>query len=325
MTASPVQHAPAEPRPESMRNPLWRYLLATRPAFLGITALGVVLGLAGAPQVHALSAFVTLALALALHAAVNLLNDYYDHINGSDAINRDRIFPFTGGSRFIQNRVLTPKTVRVYAHILLALTLIGGLGLALLYGWGLIALGAGGILLGWGYSAPPLRLNSRGLGELSVMTAFLALVLGTDYVQRGQFASDPVWLGLPYALMVANLLYINQFPDRTADLAAGKRHWVARLPAAQAAWGYVLILALAAIALMLPVHFGQHPPLTLIALAGLLPALPAARALLHHASAPRRLAPAIRASVLAAHLTPLLLAASLWFSRHGPSSAPAWG
>jgi 1,4-dihydroxy-2-naphthoate octaprenyltransferase len=34
---------------------------------------------------------------------VNVVNDYYDHLNGTDAANVERIFPFTGGSRFIQN------------------------------------------------------------------------------------------------------------------------------------------------------------------------------------------------------------------------------
>jgi hypothetical protein len=33
--------APGEPTPETLRNPLRRYLLATRPAFLSITIAGV--------------------------------------------------------------------------------------------------------------------------------------------------------------------------------------------------------------------------------------------------------------------------------------------
>jgi 1,4-dihydroxy-2-naphthoate octaprenyltransferase len=45
--------------------------------------------------------------------------------------------------------------------------------------------------------------------------------------------------------MVTNILYINLFPDRTADLAAGKQHWGARLAPEQGARGYSLILLLA--------------------------------------------------------------------------------
>jgi 1,4-dihydroxy-2-naphthoate octaprenyltransferase len=46
-------------------------------------------------------------LALLTHAAVNVINDVADHHNGTDAANTARLFPFTGGSRFIQNGVLS--------------------------------------------------------------------------------------------------------------------------------------------------------------------------------------------------------------------------
>ena len=40
---------------------------------------------------------------------------------------------------------------------------------------------------------------------------------------------------------VLNILYINQFPDRRADEMTGKRHWVVRLGATRARWGYFVI------------------------------------------------------------------------------------
>lgn len=84
-------------------------------------------------------------------------------------------------------------------------------------------------MIGWAYSAPPLELNSRGIGEACVAAGFLLVVLGSDYVQRHGFDSTAFAAGLPYGLFVTNVLYINQFPDRKADLQAGKLHWVARL------------------------------------------------------------------------------------------------
>jgi len=307
----------AEPHPERLRNPLKRYFLATRPGFLGVTLMGTLLGLTSgaAGGLDLPIALIALWLALLLHAGVNVLNDYYDHLNGSDAANRQRLFPFTGGSRFIQNGVLTPRQVRAFAHTLFAIVVAGGLALALLRGPGLIGIGLIGLCIGWAYSAPPLRLNSRGLGELGVATGFLGVVIGSDFVQRGAFALEPWLIGLPYALLVTNLLYINQFPDRAADLAAGKRHWVARIDPPRAAWGYVLILVLAIIALLLPALTGRIPTLTLLALLGLLPALPAARQLLRHAEQPERLRPAIRGTLLAAHLTPLILVLTLILAR----------
>ena len=59
-----------------------------------------------------------LALGLIVHAAVNVLNDYYDALNGSDAANTARVFPFTGGSRFQCRRSLRPTNNVCFSTIL---------------------------------------------------------------------------------------------------------------------------------------------------------------------------------------------------------------
>lgn len=306
---------PLEPTPESLSNPVKRYLLATRPAFLGITLVGCLLGFATAWHTGVAfdlsAAAATLLLALLAHAGVNVLNDYYDHLNGSDAANTQRLFPYTGGSRFIQNNVFTPRQTLAFGLALFAAVIAGGLGLMAHAGPGLFWIGLVGLVIGWAYSAPPLKLNSRGLGELCVAAGFLLIVAGADYVQRGAFDPLPWLAGLPYALLTTNILYINQFPDRQADLAAGKRHWVARLAPDRAAHGYGLLLLLAA-AWLIGVAAAQRLPLAaLAALPGMLPALGAARELRAHAGQPARLAPAIRRTIAAAHLHALLLAAAL--------------
>ena len=82
---------------------------------------------------------------------------------------------------------------------------------------------------------------SRGLGEIAIAAGWLLVVMGTDFVQRGGFASTPLVAGASYALLVASLLFINQFPDRKADAIAGKRTLVVRLGADTAKWGYLLL------------------------------------------------------------------------------------
>jgi len=82
---------------------------------------------------------------------------------------------------------------------------------------------------------------------------------GVDYLARHAFSLTPAAAGLSFGLLVTNLLYINQFPDRSADLQAGKHHWVARLPVQPARWGYLLIVALAYGALPLLVVGGILP------------------------------------------------------------------
>ena len=304
---------PLEPTADALANPVKRYLLATRPAFLTIALAGCLLGFASALNA-AFSwplALLTLLLAVVAHAGVNVFNDYYDHLNGTDAANVDRLFPFTGGSRFIQNGVMSPRQTLHYALALFAGVIAGGLWLIATRGVGLFWIGLAGLLIGWAYSAPPLKLNSRGLGEICVATGFLLIVAGADFVQRGAPSLNPWLIGLPYALLVTNILYINQFPDRSADILAGKLHWVARLQPHVAARGYWLILLTAAGALVWLVVSGWLPKVALVSLLALLPALKAGRVLAEHAAEPAQLAPALQLTIVAAHLQPVLLAAVL--------------
>lgn len=307
-----------EPTVDSMRDPVKRYVAATRPAFLTITVAGCLLGMAcAAADDVALNlpfAVLTALLGVTAHAAVNVYNDYCDHLNGTDANNTRRIFPFTGGSRFIQNGVLTPQATLAFARFLFLVTIGGGLLLVWRVGASLVWIGAFGVLVGWAYSAAPLKLNSRGLGELMVALAFVLVVVGADCVQRGSAAMTPVWAGLGYALLTTNILYINQFPDREADIAAGKRHLVARLPVSQARWGYLLLVMLAALAMALPVAFGALPRAAALGLLAIVPAALAARSVLRFAATPQMLTPAIQQTIAAAHLAALAMAVGLWFS-----------
>jgi 1,4-dihydroxy-2-naphthoate octaprenyltransferase len=313
---SPPPSAAAEPTPAVFANPLAKYLAATRPAFLSVTLVAGLLGLAsahfGGVAVDALRAAVTIAFALLAHAGVNVINDYYDALNGSDAANSERLFPFTGGSRFIQNGVLSPRQTAVFGYALLLAVIPAGLWLTLHSAPGLIAIGMAGLFVGWAYSAPPFKLMCRGLGELAIVAGWLLVVLGSDFVQRGAFALPPLLVGLPYALLVAAILYINQFPDRRADASVGKRTLVVRLASRQARLGYLLLVGAAYCGLLLAILAGALP---WFAAAGLLPlplSLQAARVLLRHAEQPAALAPAIKLTIAAANLHGLLLAVGLW-------------
>lgn len=293
-----------EPLPQTLVNPVARYLLVTRPPFLSASLVPVLLGLATAHYagvtINPVTAVLTLIGAVLMNAAVNVLNDYYDALNGTDAGNTDRLYPFTGGSRFIQNGIFTTQQTARYGLLLMLMAALIGVVLALHSGPGLLVIGIIGLLIGWGYSAPPLRLNSRGLGELTVVLGFGVLIaLGSDYVQRGQFANMPLLASIPYGLLVANLLYINQFPDRVADEASGKHHWVVRLGVKRAPWGYLLMVLLAYGLVLAEVVTGTLPAMALLALLPLPLSLVAARQLFRYAATPRHLVPAIRLTILA--------------------------
>jgi 1,4-dihydroxy-2-naphthoate octaprenyltransferase len=294
---------PMEPTVGRFSNPVALYIAATRPAFLLATLVACLLGIAAAHYtgvgLHAWHAVMTIVLALLVHAAVNVLNDYYDALNGTDAQNMDRLFPFTGGSRFIQNGVLTTIQTARFGYGLLAAAILGGLWLVLQVGSGLLALGMIGLFIGWAYSAQPFSLNGRGLGELCVLTGFLGLVVGADFVQRQTFSWQPVVAGLPYALLATNLLYINQFPDRRADAAAGKRHWVVRLAPRHAAYGYPMIAGLALIELLCAVYAGHLPKMALWSALPIGLSMVATKVLIRYAAVPKKLLPAIKMTLAA--------------------------
>jgi 1,4-dihydroxy-2-naphthoate octaprenyltransferase len=317
--ARPGERHPREPTSAAFTTKAAAYFHATRPAFLSVTLVGVLLGIASAyydaVSIDAASAIPTLLFALVAHAGVNVLNDYYDHLNGTDAANVERIFPFTGGSRFIQNSVISARETARLGYALLAAVVAAGLLLTVWAGPGLLAIGLAGLLIGWAYSAPPLELNSRGLGEACVGAGFLLVVVGADYVQRHGFDSTPFAAGLPYALFVTNLLYINQFPDRTADLHAGKLHWVARLEPRTARWSYLLIAFAAGPLTLSGVARNCLPATALISLLAWIPAAFAARELFGHADESGKLGSAIKATITAALMHGVLLACALVLSR----------
>lgn len=307
-----------EPTPERFANPLRRHVAATRPAFLTVTLVGCLIGLATAHAdgvaLQPLTAVVTILAALLAHAGGNVINDYHDALNGADAANTGRIFPFTGGSRFIQNGVMTTAQMARFGYGLLALVIPAGLYLAFASGVGLVFIGLAGLLLGWAYSAPPLHLVARGLGEIVVAACWLLVVVGADYVQRGGFSWIPVAAGLSFALLVANLLYINQFPDHDSDAAAGKRTLVVRLGPESAKWGYFGIAVVAHAWVILQIGRDHLPQVSAAAAITLLLSFNAARALREHASDPSALAPAIKLTIIAALLHGLIMAAMLAFN-----------
>jgi len=205
-----------------------RWVLATRPMFLVASIVPVLLGTAWGARVA--GAFDGLAAALALlaiilvHAAVNVMNDVYDDIGGTDPINTGRVYPFTGGSRFIQTGILDRGAMWRLGLVLLVLAGLLGLALALLKGPVVIALGLIGAAVGLVYSIPPLQLSARGLGEIAVGFGFGVLpVMGAAWLQSGSFDTGALLISLPLSLWVFNILLINEIPDIEADAATGKR------------------------------------------------------------------------------------------------------
>lgn len=307
----------AEPTVEQFaHNPVGKYVAATRPPFLLAALVPCFIGLATAfydgNSIYWFTALLTMVGAVVIHAGINVLNDYYDSLNGTDARNTDRLFPFTGGSRFIQNGVLTERQTAVYGAALMGVGMVIGTVLLPYGGWGLLGVGLVGLLIGWAYSAPPLALNSRGLGELCVAVGFGSLItVGADMVQSGEFDAFPLLVSAPYGLLVAALLYVNQFPDLRADAAAGKHHWVVRLGARRARWGYLALMVAAYGLLGAMVLAGVVPVWGLLGMLSLPFSVRATVIVARHAEMPARLVPAIQMTIAAMLVHGIALSAGL--------------
>ncbi|HQY27505.1 MAG TPA: prenyltransferase [Burkholderiaceae bacterium] len=277
--------------------------------------MAVLVGLAGAwgggVPTHWSVAALTLLGAVLAHAGANLVNDYHDR--EADAGNAGRLTPFTGGSRLIQDGVLDARAVAAFGYALLAATVAIGTALALSGRPQLWTLGALGLALAVAYSAPPLRLSARGIGEFAIAAAWLLVVVGADVAQRGSWAPAPLAAGVPIALLVAAILLANEFPDRIADAAAGKRTLIVRLGPRRGACAYLALVASAHLWLAAAVAAGAAPPIALAGLTSAPLSLFAARQLaLHGGDSPTSvLLPALRVTIAAAHLHGLLVAAAL--------------
>jgi 1,4-dihydroxy-2-naphthoate octaprenyltransferase len=210
-----------------------RVLLATRPPFLIASALPVLVGTAWASaafhRFDGLLFGLALAATLLAHAGTNVYNDVGDDVIGADPGNTDRIYPYTGGSRFIQTGLLSRREMTHLAIALCGASLLIGVLLAALRGPGIILLGATGLALGILYSLPGAQLSARGFGEAAVAAGLGILpVLGAVWLQTGFVDSGAILLCVPVSCWVAAILIINEVPDADADRRAQKRTLVVR-------------------------------------------------------------------------------------------------
>ena len=270
-------------RPKLSRG--WLFLRATRLPFLSATFVPVTIGLAIAAAdgfFDSLSALLTLIGAAAVHLGLNVANDVFDARLGADDQNVNPT-QFSGGSRVIQYGLVSARRMAAISTGMYAIALAVGLLLLATHGSpALLAIGILGVVLSVGYTAPPLKLVYRGLGELTAAIGFGPLMLLGAYVVQsgGVISTEAVVASLPVAILVALILYVNEVPDRPADSRAGKRTLVVRLPrpaviaiydvAAAAAFGIVVagvlvsllplptLLVLAAVPMVLRVHRGLH-------------------------------------------------------------------
>jgi 1,4-dihydroxy-2-naphthoate octaprenyltransferase len=232
---------------------LW--LKELRAPFCIASALPVIIGTAIAYKqtgnFNLILSILAVLAAVSIHLGANVANDYFDHISGNDEHN-DNKTPFSGGSRMIQNNLLSPKEILTGSIVFL---IIGAaLGIAIVMKTQsllVLAIGIIGILGGFFYTAPPLKLGYRTAGEITIGFLFGILpVYGAYYIQTGTLDFVPFFPALVVAVLIFLVIFANEFPDFEADKAVNKKTLVVSLGIQKAAILYksaLLVLCLLAV------------------------------------------------------------------------------
>jgi 1,4-dihydroxy-2-naphthoate octaprenyltransferase len=247
------------------------WVVGLRMSFLTASIVPILLGTAIAwaqrGVLHWRYFFLTLIAGLSLQAGTNLINDYFDHLSGNDEVNREFVRPFSGGSRVIQLGLLTPLEVLMGSLLFFTLGSLIGLYLVWTRGLFILVLGVVALLSGVFYTGRPFNWASRGIGEAVVGLNFgILMVLGAYYMQVQTLSWAPVMAGIPISLLIAAVLYVNEFPDYAADQAVDKRTLVVRLGRRRAVIGYMALLGATHLAILASVVAGVLPLAALLGL-----------------------------------------------------------
>jgi len=202
-----------------------------RPQFL---VAGILLFLVGALWAVLLGAPLDLLrmllgylIVLPAHLSVSFSNDYFD-----TEVDRHGVpGPFTGGSGIlVESPELRPAARRIAIALIFCSLALGLLFMALYpEPIGFMAFVFAGSLGGWFYSAPPLSLSYRGLGEITNALVGGLLVPGLGYlVMAGSLTAQGLLFAIPLTLYGMAFIISVEIPDMEADLLGGKNTLVSR-------------------------------------------------------------------------------------------------
>lgn len=241
-------------------------IVLTRAAVLPMTLVaGLLAGLLAVREPGFRTGWFLLALLgiTLAHVANNVMNDLFDTEVGQDteAYPRAQYAPHPILSGLTSRRQLAALALAVnVADLAIMLVLVAVRGPLVL------AFGLGGFLLSAAYTAPPVRLKKRGLGELDVLLTWGPLMVGGTYYSATGHLPWQVWVAsLPYALLCTAVLmgkHTDKIPFdaplriRTVPVLLGRERSLALTRALIAGYYVLLIAAVAAQCLPWPALLG---------------------------------------------------------------------
>ena len=204
------------------------WLRVIRVRFLLASIIAVSAGLAitwwNTSSITIFDAILTICGVLALHASVDLLNDYWDFKRGIDTTTHRT--KMSGGSGVLPEGLLKPA--QVYAAGIAFLIIGTAIGIYFVATDGIVI----GIILAFAvisiyfYST---KIVDWGLAEVFVAIKGSMIVMGTYFVQTSQITEQSVLGGIVIGVLSSLVLFITSFPDHDADKAKGRKTLVISL------------------------------------------------------------------------------------------------
>jgi len=204
------------------------WIRVIRIRFLLASVISVSVGLAitwwSTNDITIVDAILTMCGVLALHASVDLLNDYWDFKRGIDT--KTHRTKMSGGSGVLPEGLLKPS--QVYAAGIVSLIIGAAIGIYFVATDGIVI----GIILAFAvisiyfYST---KIVDWGLAEVFVAIKGSMIVIGTYFVQTSQITESTVLAGIVIGVLSSLVLFITSFPDHDADKAKGRKTLVISL------------------------------------------------------------------------------------------------
>ena len=260
------------------------WVLAARPATLWASAAPVVAGCGlawGDGVFRADAALVALASALLINIGANFANDASDARRGADGPAR------IGPARAVASGLIGERAMWVAVAVVFALAAAGGVYLAVIAGWPVLAIGVTSLVAAVTYTGGPRPYGYLGLGEAAVFVFFgLAATVGSRFVHDATAPGSAWLLAVPMGLTATAILVANNVRDVDTDRAAGKRTLAVLLGRQGGCRLYAALVGGAFVALALAAGLGAVPRWSLLGLLAAPLFVPVAATLFRETSGP---------------------------------------
>lgn len=196
-------------------------------------------------SVNILGFLFVLIMGIGLHVATNVYNDIYDTLQGTDKINVHRN-EFSGGSGVLLDHPEMMPDMYNLARAGLLMALAGTVALMFvvdksfwIHLWVLYLMSA---FFSKFYTAAPLKVAYRGLGEISVWFAFGPMAILVAAISQNVGLHPVILTAMPATgISTLSILLLGQMIDLDADKTTGKWGVAARLGTKATSYVYLLV------------------------------------------------------------------------------------